>query len=182
MEKEIIKEIYEKLDKVSPVNFDCGKLCNEICCIYDEEDYSNEDLAIYLLPGEESIIKEDENFEIEHVAAKRLKYPFSWKNGVYLLKCKNPPKCNREFRPIQCRTFPLIPHITKNNEFHLIFDESEYPYKCPLIHENIELNDDFIKETYDAWKILIKNPLIYDLVSMDSRKKDNKKTVYEIII
>lgn len=28
--KEYIKKIYERLDKVSPVDFDCGKLCGEI--------------------------------------------------------------------------------------------------------------------------------------------------------
>ena len=182
MEREVIKDIYDKLNQVNPVDFDCGKLCGEICCVYDDEDYQNDDLVIYLLPGEELIIEEDENFELIHVNAKELKYPFSWKNGVYLLKCKNPPKCNRNHRPIQCRSFPLIPHITKDNEFHLVFDESEYPYKCPLIHENIELNEEFIIETYDAWKTLINNPLIYDLISMDSRKKDNKKTNFEIII
>ena len=182
MEKELIRKIYDELNQVNPVDFDCGKLCNEICCVYDDEDYQNDDLAIYLLPGEEQIIKEDENFEIIHYDAKELKYPFSWKKGVYLLKCKNPPKCNRSYRPIQCRTFPLIPHITKDNEFHLIFDESEYPYECPLIHDNIELNKDFIETTYKSWKMLIEDPLIYDLISMDSRKKDNKKTRYEIII
>lgn len=182
MEKDVIREIYAELNQVNPVDFDCGKLCDEICCVYDDEDYHNEDLAIFLLPGEELIIEEDENFELIHVDAKELKYPFSWKNGVYLLKCKHPPKCNRNYRPIQCRTFPLIPHITKDNEFHLVFDESEYPYECPLIHEKIKLNRDFVKKTYECWKILIKDPLIYDLISMDSRKKENKKTSYEIII
>lgn len=181
MKKEIIRKIYNELNQVNPVDFDCGKLCGEICCVYDDEDYQNDDLAIYLLPGEESVIKEDENFEIVQFDAKELKYPFSW-SKVHLLKCKNPPKCNRNYRPIQCRTFPLIPHITKDNKFHLVFDESEYPYKCPLIHENIELNEDFIETTYKSWKMLIEDPLIYDLISMDSRKKDNKKTSYEIII
>ena len=37
---------------------------------------------------------------------------------IYLVKCTNPPKCDRKIRPIQCRTFPLIPHIDKKgNEY-----------------------------------------------------------------
>ena len=179
--KEIIEKIYGKLNQVNPLDFDCGRLCNEICCVYDNKDYSNEDLEIYLLPGEELIIKEDENFELDYADAKELKYPFSW-DKVHILKCRNPPKCNRNLRPIQCRTFPLIPHISKNNELHLIFDESEFPYQCPIIQDNIVLNDEFLKETFDAWQILLENKLIYDLVSMDSRKRDNRKTEYEIII
>ena len=37
--KEIIEKIHEKLNEVSPVDYDCGKLCNEICCVYEDEDY-----------------------------------------------------------------------------------------------------------------------------------------------
>ena len=64
---------------------------------------------------------------------------------------------------------------------YLIFDESQYPYKCPSINENIELNEDFINETYKAWRFLLKNKLIYDLVDMDSRKRENKKIKYRKI-
>ncbi len=180
--KETIKIIYAKLDKVSPVDFDCGKLCGEVCCVYDEDDYHNEDLALYLLPGEELMYEDSDSFELYYIDSSEIKYPHSWKDNIYLVKCVNPPKCNRSIRPIQCRTFPLIPHISKNGKFHLIFDENEFPYKCPIIHKNIKLNDDFIKVTYEVWRILIKNPLVYDLVDMDSRLRENKKQVYEIVI
>ena len=51
--KKSIEKIYRRLDEVTPVDFDCGKLCGEVCCVYDAEDYRNEELALYLLPGEE---------------------------------------------------------------------------------------------------------------------------------
>ena len=180
--KEIIEKIYENLDEVSPVDYDCGKLCGEICCTYDNEDFKNKDLIIYLLPGEEQIYENDKTFELKHFKIEEIDYPRSWKEGVYTVICRNPPNCNRNLRPIQCRTFPLIPHISKDFRFHLIFDESEYPYRCPLITENMRLNDDFIKETYKAWRLLLKNKLIYDLVDMDSRKRENKKIKFKIII
>ena len=45
--KKSIERIYKRLDKVTPVDFDCGKLCGEVCCVYDAEDYRNEELALY---------------------------------------------------------------------------------------------------------------------------------------
>ena len=51
MKKEI-EEIYERLEKVTPVDFDCGSLCGEACCVYDLKN-PEEELALYLLPGEE---------------------------------------------------------------------------------------------------------------------------------
>ena len=179
--KKSIKRIYERLDEVSPVDFDCGKLCGEVCCVYDAEDYRNEELALYLLPGEELMYEDSPEFELYFIDSSEIKYPHSWKGQIYLVKCKNPPKCDRSIRPIQCRTFPVIPHIDKNNHFYLIFDESQYPYECPLIKENIDLNEDFIYETYKVWRLLLKNKLIYDLVDMDSRKRENSKKKYKII-
>jgi len=181
MEKERIEKIYEILNRVSPVDYDCGKLCNQRCCTYDGKDYSNDDLIIYLIPGEEKMFESSKSFEVKHFDIKEINYPHSWKEGVYTVKCLNPPKCERQIRPIQCRTFPLIPHIDKSNHFYLIFDESEYPYECPLIKENISLNEDFINETYKVWRLLLKNKLVYDLVDMDSRKRENSKIEYRII-
>lgn len=180
--KEYIKNIYKRLDSVSPVDFDCGQLCGEVCCVYDEDENNPEELAIYLLPGEELMYEDNDSFELYYIDAKEIKYPHSWKDKIYLVKCINPPKCNRNIRPIQCRTFPLIPHISKNGKFHLILDETEFPYKCAIVNNNIKLNNDFISETYDVWKKLIQNQLVYDLIDMDSRTRDNRNANYEIII
>ena len=47
IKKNTFKAIYRLLDKVSPVNGDCGLLCGSICCTYEYEnaDYSNIDDA-----------------------------------------------------------------------------------------------------------------------------------------
>ena len=114
--------------------------------------------------------------------SSEIRYPHSWKDNIYLVKCKNPPRCDRSIRPIQCRTFPLVPHISKNGEFHLVLDETEFPYECPIIRDHIKLNDDFINVTYEIWKMLISNPLVYDLVDMDSKDRDRRTSKYKIII
>ena len=180
--KRTIQKIYQRLDEVTPVDFDCGKLCGEVCCFYDADETHTEELVLYLLPGEELMYEDSPDFELYYMDSSEIRYPHSWKDNIYLVKCKNPPRCDRSIRPIQCRTFPLVPHISKNGEFHLVLDETEFPYECPIIRDHIKLNEDFINVTYEIWKMLISNPLVYDLVDMDSKDRDRRTTKYKIMI
>ena len=180
--KRTIQKIYQRLDEVTPVDFDCGKLCGEVCCVYDADETHTEELVLYLLPGEELMYEDSPDFELYYMDSSEIRYPHSWKENIYLVKCKNPPRCDRSIRPIQCRTFPLVPHISKNGEFHLVLDETEFPYECPIIRDHIKLNEDFINVTYEIWKMLISNPLVYDLVDMDSKDRDRRTTKYKIMI
>lgn len=180
--KKSIQKIYETLDKVTPVDFDCGTLCGEVCCVYDEGEYRNKDLVLYLLPGEELMYEDSDYFDLYYIDSKDLDYPRAWKDDVFIVECSNPPHCDRSIRPIQCRTFPLLPHISKDGKLHLILDENEFPYECPIIRDNIKLNEDFINVTYNVWKKLITNPMVKALIIFDSRRRDNKRKGYEIII
>lgn len=180
--KRTIQKIYQRLDEVTPVDFDCGKLCGEVCCVYDADETHTEELVLYLLPGEELMYEDSPDFELYYMDSSEIRYPHSWKDNIYLVKCKNPPRCDRSIRPIQCRTFPLVPHISKNGEFHLVLDETEFPYECPIIRDHIKLNEDFINFTYEIWKMLISNPLVYDLVDMDSKDRDRRTSEYKIMI
>ncbi len=157
-------EIYKMLDKVSPVDFDCGKLCGSACCIVDDTDY-----VMYLLPGEEKMFTGREDWLIwGKDRVEDYEFPDSWSGYVYYIRCKNAPSCDREQRPIQCRTYPLTPYIDDDGILRMIYDRSEKPYRCPLIDDLTELNEDFIRVTYEAWKRLLRDPHIYDLVEMDS--------------
>jgi hypothetical protein len=51
----------------------------------------------------------------------------------------------------------------------MIYHSGELPYECPLAEGEVPLNEDFIKATYTAWSHLIRDPLIYDLVELDSQ-------------
>lgn len=180
--KKSIKRIYEKLDEVTPLDYDCGTLCNHVCCAYDEGEYRNKDLALYLLPGEELMYEDSDYFDLYVVSPKELDYPRRWKGDVFMVECNNPPHCDRSIRPIQCRTFPLVPHISEDGKLHLILDENEFPYECPIIRDNIKLNDDFVRITHEVWTMLINNPMVRALVSFDSRRRDNRRKGYTIVI
>ncbi|MEG0829196.1 MAG: hypothetical protein RSD88_01050 [Anaerovoracaceae bacterium] len=175
MMKSIIRKttyeaIYRLLDKVSPIKEDCGKLCNAACCSCGaDEDPNDFQLGIYLLPGEEKIFNQtDEWITWNKEPAQNYDFPKSWTGNVYFIRCKTPPICPRDRRPLQCRFFPLSPHLTENGVLQLIIFPGELPYSCPLIKDKMTLNADFIQANYTVWKRLIKDPLIYDLVKMDS--------------
>lgn len=187
IKKKTYKAIYRLLDRVSPIHGDCGKLCDAVCCTCGgdsaEEEGLDYELGIYLLPGEEKLFTMEEDWLKWSVeAAEDYDFPQSWHGKVYFVRCKTPPSCHRALRPLQCRFFPLAPHFSKEGSLQLILSTSELPYTCPLISENTELADEFVKATYTVWKRLIKDPLIFDLVKMDSKDRYFMDTKYKVII
>lgn len=165
IKKHTFEAIYRLLDKVSPVNGDCGALCSAACCTCQEPD-----MGIYLLPGEEKMFSRKENWlSWNWCMAEDYEFPESWHGKVYFLQCTTAPFCDRKNRPLQCRTFPLAPHLDENGTLCMIYYSGELPYRCPLIDENLTLNESFIKATYTAWLHLLREPLIYDLIEMDSQ-------------
>ena len=169
--KEDYLEIYRMLEEVSPVPYDCGMICGAACC---DPDRKGEDLGIYLLPGEEKVHDmSDPWLKWDKEKAKDYDFPDSWEGIVYFADCTcSPEDCNREKRPLQCRSFPLAPHINPEGKLVLIYDDSDVPYSCPLIESGSELSEDFMKATYLAWKKLTTDPLIRDLVMYDSAQRN----------
>lgn len=163
--------VYRLLDRVSPVDYDCGELCGCACCTCEElppdaEDFS---MGMYLMPGEEKLFTMKEDWLIwTRERAEDYEFPDSWKGSVFFVRCKTPPSCPRHMRPLQCRTYPLMPFIDENEELRLILSCAETPYICPLISDEIRLEKRFCQATYTVWKRLIKDPLIYDMIRMDS--------------
>ena len=169
-------DIYKLTNEDSPLEIDCGKKCGSICCKV-ENDY-----GIYLLPGEHLVFKKNEPwFKWNTQSADDQGFPDSWIGPVYFLNCKG--YCNRDYRPMQCRTYPVAPHICPNGKFILIIETLETTYTCPLIEQK-DYHSSFSKEwlhnLYLAWGKLLNDPLIYDLIIMDSEARIKEKK--EIII
>ena len=164
------RAIYRLLDRVSPVDYDCGTLCQAACCVIPNEE--DAEMGIYLLPGEDKIHdRQSEGFRWTEESTEDFEFPESWSGKVFFLHCLKSPHCQRSMRPIQCRTFPILPHITEDAELIMIYDDTDVPYRCPLIEDELPLNDDFVKATHTVWKHLIRDPLIYDLVKEDSEAR-----------
>ena len=180
IKKSTYKAIYRLLDRVSPLKTDCGKLCGAACCTCGGDGEGDDfDLGIYLLPGEEKIFTGKEDWlKWSRERAEDYEFPDSWKGYIYFVRCKNPPHCPREFRPLQCRFFPLTPHIGEDGKLRLILSPLELPYECPLIRDKMQLEDRFIRATYTVWKHLIRDPLIRDLVEFDSEIRDEEELIF----
>ncbi len=190
IKKEEYEEIYQELNRVSPIEGDCGRLCQAACCQSDSsyaEEIENKDfeeeaeLGMYLLPGEEALLEEGEPWlRIKKEAREDYDFPDSWPEEIIFAACGGPAECRREKRPIQCRSFPLYPHLTKSGELQLIYCDFELPYLCPLIEEERPLQEDFILATYRAWERLLEEQAIYDLIKMDSEAREEVGMGYRI--
>ncbi len=119
---QIYSKIYGYLENTTPMLFDCGLLCENSCC-------SENGMGMFLFPGEDKYIDSLENdFKIVDSTFKV--------NGrtTKLLICNG--CCNRNFRPISCRIFPLFPFY-RNGRISIDFDPRAKG-TCPLLFKDIE--------------------------------------------
>lgn len=162
------KAAYRLLDRYSPVDGDCGLMCSAACCM-SASGCHDEEMGIYMLPGED-LIHDKNNSRLLWNAESSDEYGFpeSWDETFWFVKCSGPSTCDRKMRPLQCRTFPLMPYISEAGELMMIYNDNELPYECPLIENEIPLNDDFVRATRTVWKHLLRDRRIRDMVEQDS--------------
>ena len=133
---DVIKTCYSLLGKVTPLEFDCGRLCNGKCCKGDDN------TGMLIFPGEEDLI--DEAITIHE-------NDFNDKIAV----CSG--SCNRNKRPLSCRIYPLFPLLYNEDgveEIKVVFD---YRADCPLSEGNYRFNRRFIKSVKRVGKYLLLN-------------------------
>lgn len=169
--KKTYQKIYDLTLLDTALNTDCGLLCASACCGH------HDNYGIYLLPGEECMFINENNhdfiFEIQD--ASNPVFPASWDGDVYFLYCHK--ACERHMRPMQCRTYPVAPHIDDQGRFMLILETLQTQYVCPLIENPQYLNcfdKTWLHHLYQAWATLLHDPLIYDLVLMDSENRHKR--------
>lgn len=131
--KKMYEKIYNTLGDLTPLEVDCGVICDGACCKGDEQ------TGMRLFPHEESCLKVA---EIE--------------SGEKLAICNG--TCNRSCRPLACRIFPFFPTIDENGK---IFVEPDYRAfrLCPLLSHSDEIVFDpkFFKALKKVGKILAKD-------------------------
>ena len=166
--KNTYKAIYRLLDRVSPIQTDCGLLCDAVCCNIPEEDVGAQ-LGIYLLPGEHTIFTQEETWLTWSIEkAEAYTYPESWSGDVFFIQCRGSAECVRQLRPLQCRTFPLEPFIDEDGFYRLVLYPGRLRYRCPLIDNRYPLEERFVQATYTVWKRLLQDTRIYDLIKQMS--------------
>ena len=155
LDKETYRELYRKLDMVFPVPYDCGTICGKACC------------------GVSGFDREMAEEDIQEVDGLSALFPPSFlQKKLCFVRCKDPLRCHRAYRPLQCRFFPTLPHLmnagTKRERLVLIWNDMDLPYSCPLIEDEVELDKEWLATVYDVWQTLLEDPMVHDMVAMDS--------------
>ncbi len=157
----LYNQVYQLLNKVTPLNTDCGRECRKACCQGEETDF-----GMYLFPGEEIMQSESDFLYLKPVTING--------NQVLLAICNG--ECDRNKRPLACRIFPLTPYFTKKGILTIIIDPGAFQV-CPLAREmgRNDLNPDFVKKVRQVCQLLIKNERIKNFIEEQSRLLDELK-------
>ncbi|MCL1805711.1 MAG: hypothetical protein FWG28_06925 [Clostridiales bacterium] len=111
-----VRQAYIRLERLTPLPADCGRLCGKRCCKGGDED------GMVLFPGEE-----DPKGAFAVSDCEILGVP------ARFAVCKGP--CRREARPLSCRIFPFAPYLDGAGKLTAIPDPRA-KYICPLLKED----------------------------------------------
>ena len=126
----------EKLNNVTPLKKDCGRVCGARCC----RPLEGEETGMLLFPGEAEAYAELEGWTVRHAARGDI------------VVC--PGTCNREERPLSCRFFPLLPLIGDDGAIRVVMDQRARAV-CPLARQGKSaLDPAFIDAVREAGELL----------------------------
>ena len=126
----------EKLNNVTPLKKDCGRVCGARCC----RPLEGEETGMLLFPGEAEAYAELEGWTVRHAAQGDI------------VVC--PGTCNREERPLSCRFFPLLPLIGDDGAIRVVMDQRARAV-CPLARQGKSaLDPAFIDAVREAGELL----------------------------
>ena len=137
-----LKNAYERLYHKTPLGFyNCGRLCDGLCCRGDNE-------GMWLFPHEAELFEGKDGFEICETEGNY---------GYPMVICSG--ECNRKERPLACRIFPLFPLVyDKDGEIGIEIVYDPRAGMCPLARKREPLDPSFIKEVRKAARSLIRDP------------------------
>jgi hypothetical protein len=165
--KKDFEDAYALMDTPA-LDGNCGDLCGRLCC----QEYEP-GVGIYLLPGEECMFTGSEDWlRWTYKDARQHGFPPEWQGMVQFVMCK--ATCPRDRRPIQCRTFPLMPYLDDLGELTVRIDTLTGSLVCPIVRnpDTYQLRSDFRERVLEAWRILAKDPLIRLDIHLQSRRLD----------
>lgn len=137
MKKEnVLESCYSLLRNVTPLDYDCGKLCQGKCCKGDDK------TGMLLFPGEENLI--DKSMEIVVVDG-----------GHKIAVCKG--ECDRNKRPLACRIYPIFPVIKQDSNGEYIETVFDSRADCPLTSGEFKITRSFVKAVKRVGKFLLLN-------------------------
>ena len=138
MNMDLIRRAYAAIGDATPLQTDCGKLCQAACCAADGDGQG----GVCLLPPEEAALREIDWGKIDY--EPRMNAP--------MLMCTG--SCERTLRPFLCRIFPLCPVLGRSGKWTVRMD-ARARAACPLARSGVTgLDPDFVRGCVQAVRIL----------------------------
>lgn len=150
---DMLQQALALLQDVTPLDTDCGKVCDGRCCRP-----SADSVGMLLLPGEENL-PANEGFTITPAG------------GGNLLTCDG--NCRRENRPFACRVFPLFPYVSEDGVVRAVYDPRSFRL-CPLTRNcaHVRLRRDFVRAVRRAGTLLMQDPACAAFLRAQSQEID----------
>lgn len=168
---QIIKEAYYILNKETPLKYDCGKLCNSLCCRNN-----GEDLGMWLLPYEKEVLKQYDTYTFH-----------SSSDGTETVVCKG--ICDRNIRPFACRIYPYYPSLKRSEDGYIYIQIKVDPrarLSCPIVKYNNEYRPDiyFLSNLKRSVRVLLKSPeitkVLFEISDFLSEIEEMQKKVLKL--
>ncbi|MBR3996479.1 MAG: hypothetical protein IKI97_14530 [Clostridia bacterium] len=160
---EALLRAYTILEDLTPLKYDCGTLCDSLCCKNNSTE--DETLGMWLLPYEKellsALVSEDKQTDFRFGKAE---------DGTQTVFCRG--RCKRQFRPFACRIYPfyadIMKDITGRTKIKVKIDPRAR-LTCPIAMQNSYLRPsiDFIAGVKSAVRELMKDQEIKkDLIAI----------------
>jgi hypothetical protein len=76
----------------------------------------------------------------------------TWADHIVPARCQHPRRCDRPYRSVTCRLFPLEPYIDARGRFIGLTYMYGAGRACPLIGRQMDLRQEFVNQSVAIWK------------------------------
>lgn len=156
-DKRLLAEARAILANETPLDFDCGTLCGHKCC----KDFAP-NVGVYLIPGELDFFDGTEDWaKWRFHKTKDFDFAPSWSHHkkIAFLQCAGLCDRDREKRPFECRTYPLLPFLHDDGTVEMRYSPWAQGV-CPLTERYgvDQLRPEFVAAAKEAWLVLMEDP------------------------
>jgi hypothetical protein len=162
---EVYRQAYRQLESCTPLRYDCGRLCDRICCRGED--------GMWLFPGEEELLWAVTGFAIQPLENRR---PPDGRE-LFWLTCQG--KCRRERRPLACRIFPLSPYLRKADVMTVVIDPRAHRL-CPLAERRQKLRPEFIRVVGRVCRELAREAEIREFIRLWTEEIEDYRKIEEL--
>ena len=153
---ENLRAAREKLENLTPLKTDCGRVCGAKCC----RSMEGEETGMLLFPGEEEEYTGKAGWQLRETQA-----------GILAI-C--PGSCDRKDRPLACRLFPLVP-VIREGQVKAAADQRAKTV-CPLLRQGIRgMDPAFTDAVREAGRLLAGDPAQRAFLEEMTKEQDELK-------